>query len=233
MAEKKDSCVFVGYSITSKGYKVYNKMTRLIVESIHINFDEIKEFSKALDYDNSDPAPTLQTTSNHNRSELSTHDHSNEPSNSELVPNVSPQADTTDSSQQELDFLFSPLYNEFFSASNTSVSKSSSLSDNSQQQDTPPTTNVQPTTESITPTTIVHAEENNNDQAEDVQFEPYQFINPLCIPVQEVPESSSRNVDTSNMYTFYQRVTSRILRSILISTLFLFLLLNKILCFTR
>ncbi|GJX87853.1 retrovirus-related pol polyprotein from transposon TNT 1-94 [Tanacetum coccineum] len=37
MKEKGDPCVMVGYSTQSKGYRVYNKRTRLIVESIHIN----------------------------------------------------------------------------------------------------------------------------------------------------------------------------------------------------
>ncbi|GJR93379.1 retrovirus-related pol polyprotein from transposon TNT 1-94 [Tanacetum coccineum] len=36
MKEKGDPCVMVGYSTQSKGYRVYNKRTRLIVESIHI-----------------------------------------------------------------------------------------------------------------------------------------------------------------------------------------------------
>nr|GEY46151.1 hypothetical protein [Tanacetum cinerariifolium] len=69
--EKGDSCILVGYSTQSKGYRVYNKRTRLIVESIHIRFDEIKEMlessiandtsglvpqrQKVSDYDNSDP----------------------------------------------------------------------------------------------------------------------------------------------------------------------------------
>ncbi|GJW91948.1 ribonuclease H-like domain-containing protein [Tanacetum coccineum] len=80
-----------------------------------------------------------------------------------------------------------------------------SLFDNSQQQDTQPPANVQPTTDPITPTTTVHAEENNDNQAEDARFEPYEFINPFCTPVQEIAESSSCNVDNSNMHTFYQR----------------------------
>ncbi|GJV43149.1 retrovirus-related pol polyprotein from transposon TNT 1-94 [Tanacetum coccineum] len=42
MKEKGDSCILVGYSTKSKGYRVYNKRTRLIVESIHLRFDEIK-----------------------------------------------------------------------------------------------------------------------------------------------------------------------------------------------
>ncbi|GKC46989.1 retrovirus-related pol polyprotein from transposon TNT 1-94 [Tanacetum coccineum] len=80
------------------------KKIRLIVESIHLRFDEIKEMSKtsvandtsglvpqrqkASDHDNPDPAPELQ--------------------------NVSPSADTIVPSKQELDLLFSPLYDEFF-----------------------------------------------------------------------------------------------------------------------
>ncbi|GJZ93987.1 retrovirus-related pol polyprotein from transposon TNT 1-94 [Tanacetum coccineum] len=97
---------FTSLVALSNGYRVYNKRTRLIVESIHLRFDEIKEMSdtfvandtsglvsqrqKVLDYDNPDPAPELQ--------------------------NVFYSADTTVPSQQELDLLFGPLYDEFFNA---------------------------------------------------------------------------------------------------------------------
>nr|GEX03951.1 integrase, catalytic region, zinc finger, CCHC-type, peptidase aspartic, catalytic [Tanacetum cinerariifolium] len=105
MKENRDMCILVGYSTQSKGYRVYNKRTRLIVKSIHIRFDEIKEVSetsvandtsglvpqrqKASDYDNSDPVPQLQ--------------------------NVSSLADAHVPSQQELDFLLvlspsTPIY---------------------------------------------------------------------------------------------------------------------------
>ncbi|GJW38758.1 hypothetical protein Tco_0064603 [Tanacetum coccineum] len=77
--------------------------------------------------------------------------------------------DTTAPSQQELDLLFGPLYDEFFNAGTSSVNKSSSPTDNSKQQDTPPTTNNQYSTEPTTPTTNVHAEENNYNQAKDTQ----------------------------------------------------------------
>nr|GEZ22012.1 hypothetical protein [Tanacetum cinerariifolium] len=46
MKEKRDLCILVGYSNQSKGYHVYNKRTRLIVDPIHICFDEIKEMSE-------------------------------------------------------------------------------------------------------------------------------------------------------------------------------------------
>ncbi|GJW74914.1 retrovirus-related pol polyprotein from transposon TNT 1-94 [Tanacetum coccineum] len=175
MKEKGDPCILVGYSTQSKGYRVYNKRTRLIVESIHLRFDEIKEMSetsvandtsglvpqrqKASDYDNPDPAPELQ--------------------------NVSPSADTTVPSQQELDLLFGPLYDEFFNDGTSRVNKSSSPTDNSAPQDTHPSTNIHPTSEPSTPTNV-HAEENNDNQAE--------FTNPFCTPVQEHAESSSCNI---------------------------------------
>nr|GEV75149.1 putative reverse transcriptase domain-containing protein [Tanacetum cinerariifolium] len=106
MKEKGDQCILVGYSTQSKGYRVYNKRTRIIVESIHISFDEIKEVSetsvanntsglvpqrqKASDYDNPDPVPQRE--------------------------DVFSSADADVPSQQELDLLFGPLYNEFFNA---------------------------------------------------------------------------------------------------------------------
>ncbi|GKG09440.1 hypothetical protein Tco_0338186, partial [Tanacetum coccineum] len=122
--------------------------------------------------------------------------------NSDLVPqlqNVSLLADTTTPSQQELDLLFGPLYDEFFNAGTSRVNKSSSATNNSTQQDTLPTTNIHPTSEPLTPTNV-HAEENNDNQI-DTQHE---FTNPFCTPVQEVVESSSRNIGNSNMHTFNQ-----------------------------
>ncbi|GJS46916.1 retrovirus-related pol polyprotein from transposon TNT 1-94 [Tanacetum coccineum] len=63
------------------------------------------------------------------------------------------------------------------------------------KQDTLPSTNIHPTTEPSSPTNV-HAEENNDDQAE--------FTNPFCTPVQEAAESSSRNFGNSNVHTFNQ-----------------------------
>ncbi|GJV15567.1 hypothetical protein Tco_1360890 [Tanacetum coccineum] len=59
--------------------------------------------------------------------ELGINNHNNEPSSSKLVPKVVPPADKTATSQQELELLFSPMYEEYFDAGNPSVSKSSAL----------------------------------------------------------------------------------------------------------
>ncbi|GKD49638.1 putative zinc finger, CCHC-type containing protein, partial [Tanacetum coccineum] len=160
---------------------------------ILVGCDEIKEMSetsvandtsglvpqrqKASDYDNSGPVPQLQ--------------------------NVSPSADTTVLSQQELDLLFGPLYDEVFTAGTSSVNNSSSPTDNSKQQDTPLTTNIQSSIEPTNPTNV-NAKKNNDNQAEDTQLHQDEFINPFCTPVQEIANSSSHNIDNSNMHTFYQ-----------------------------
>nr|GEZ29061.1 hypothetical protein [Tanacetum cinerariifolium] len=52
--------------------------------------------------------------------------------------------------------------------------------------------------------TNVHAEENNNDQAEGEQLQDDEFTNPLCALTQDVAESSSHNIGTSNVPTFNQ-----------------------------
>ncbi|GKF48191.1 retrovirus-related pol polyprotein from transposon TNT 1-94 [Tanacetum coccineum] len=41
MKEKGDACIFVGYSTQSKAYRVFIKRTRIIIETIHVNFDEL------------------------------------------------------------------------------------------------------------------------------------------------------------------------------------------------
>ncbi|GJS39476.1 retrovirus-related pol polyprotein from transposon TNT 1-94 [Tanacetum coccineum] len=117
MKEKGDPCVMVGYSTQSKGYRVYNKRTRLIVESIHIKFDEIKEMMS--DHNSSDLAPQRQEMSVENVSSglIPQGQKASDYDNSDPVPprqNVVPTAEKTDSSQQGLEFLFSPLLEEYY-----------------------------------------------------------------------------------------------------------------------
>nr|GFA83293.1 integrase, catalytic region, zinc finger, CCHC-type, peptidase aspartic, catalytic [Tanacetum cinerariifolium] len=57
MKEKGDECIFVGYSTQSRAYRVFNKRTRVIMESIHVNFDELPQM--ASDHVSSDPAPDV------------------------------------------------------------------------------------------------------------------------------------------------------------------------------
>nr|GFC28612.1 Gag-Pol polyprotein [Tanacetum cinerariifolium] len=110
MKEKCDECIFVGYSTQSRAYKVFNKRTRVIMESIHVNFDELPHM--ASDQLSSDPAPECQTmTLNHDS----------------LSPVIQcqayvPQADRTVTTSNELDLLFSPMFDELLNGLRLSFS---------------------------------------------------------------------------------------------------------------
>nr|GEW99129.1 retrovirus-related Pol polyprotein from transposon TNT 1-94 [Tanacetum cinerariifolium] len=91
-------------------------------------------------------------------------------------------------SQQELDLLFGTLYDDFFNAGSN------------------PSTNIQSTSALSTPTNA-HAEENNNDQAEE-HLQDDEFTNPFCAPAHEEAESSSHNISDSNVPTFNQPLVS-------------------------
>nr|GEZ99360.1 retrovirus-related Pol polyprotein from transposon TNT 1-94 [Tanacetum cinerariifolium] len=47
MKEKGDARIFVGYSTQSRAYKLFNKRTRVIVETIHVKSDELPQMASA------------------------------------------------------------------------------------------------------------------------------------------------------------------------------------------
>nr|GEV76735.1 integrase, catalytic region, zinc finger, CCHC-type, peptidase aspartic, catalytic [Tanacetum cinerariifolium] len=179
MKEKGDACIFVGYSTQSRAYRVFNKRTRVIVETFHVNFDELPHM--ASDHVSSDPAPEYRTVTTLN----------------------------------ELDLLFSSMFNELLNGSSKVVSKSSVVStvdapnQRLQQQTTPLNSHTTPApTCQVPPHAPTGASTENMNQAEMVeeyaQVENDEFINIFCTPVKERGEISSRHVDSSNMHTFYQ-----------------------------
>nr|GEU45658.1 hypothetical protein [Tanacetum cinerariifolium] len=116
MKEKGDACIFVGYSTQSRAYRVFNKRTRVIVETIHVNFDELPQM--ASDHVSSDPAPECQRMALEHDS---------------LSPDLqcqenSTQADRTVTTSIELDLLFSLMFDELLNGSPRVVSKSSAVS---------------------------------------------------------------------------------------------------------
>nr|GEX46621.1 hypothetical protein [Tanacetum cinerariifolium] len=130
MKEKGDACIFVGYSTQSRAYKVFNKRTRVIMESIHVNFDELPQM--ALDHVSSDPVTEYRTVTTLN----------------------------------ELDLLFSPMFDELLNGSSKVVSKSS----------------------------VVSSADAHNQQtyAENDQVADNEFINIFCTPMQDRGETSTR-----------------------------------------
>nr|GEX12320.1 hypothetical protein [Tanacetum cinerariifolium] len=116
MKEKGDACIFVEYSTQSRAYIVFNKRTRVIVETIHVNFDELPHMVS--DHVSFDPAPECQ------RMALKHDSLSPGPLCQENVT----LADKTVTTSNELDFLFSPMFDELLNGSSKVVSKSSAVS---------------------------------------------------------------------------------------------------------
>nr|GFC24748.1 retrovirus-related Pol polyprotein from transposon TNT 1-94 [Tanacetum cinerariifolium] len=156
----------------------------------------------------SDPAPECQTMAL---------EHDSLSPGRKCQENVS-HGDKTGTTSNELDLLFSLMFDELLNGSSKVVSKSFVVSaadaPNHRQQLTTPlknhTTPV-PTcqTPPITPTVI--SSENINQaesHAENDEVADDEFINIFSTPVHDQWETSSRHVDSSNMHTFYQRYPS-------------------------
>nr|GEU68962.1 hypothetical protein [Tanacetum cinerariifolium] len=166
MKEKGDACIFIGYSTQSRAYRVFNKRTRVIVETIHVNFDELPQM--ASDHVSSDPVPECPSM------EL---EHDSLSPGPKCQENVT-QANRTVTTSNELDLLFSLMFDELLNGSSKVVSKSSAVS----------------TTDAL----------NQQMVEENAQVENDEFINIFCTPVQDRGETSLRHVDSLNMHTFYQ-----------------------------
>ncbi|GKE80559.1 retrovirus-related pol polyprotein from transposon TNT 1-94 [Tanacetum coccineum] len=194
---------------------VFNKRTRVIVETTHVNFDELPHM--ASDHVSSDLVPQCSTTV------LEQESLSPDPQSQENVPQVAETVTTSN----ELELLYSSMFNELLNGSTPVVSKSSAVHaadalNKHQHQNTthsstttvvvaepplnihttPQTTNQAPTqVPTVTaPENIIQAETNT----EYAQVDEGEFMNIFTTPVQERGETSSRHVDSSNMHTFYQ-----------------------------
>nr|GEZ83508.1 retrovirus-related Pol polyprotein from transposon TNT 1-94 [Tanacetum cinerariifolium] len=206
MKEKCDECIFVGYSTQSRAYRVFNKRTRVIMESIHVNFDELPHM--ASDQLSSDPAPECQTMAlNHD---------SLSPAN-KCQANV-PQADRTVTTSNELDLLFSSMFDELLNGSSKIVSKPSAVTAadapyQHQHHTTPLNIHTTPAPTCQVPPrapTVISSKNINQAEtyAENDQVANDEYINIFSTLVQDQGETSSRHVDSSNMHTFYQRYPS-------------------------
>nr|GEV28757.1 retrovirus-related Pol polyprotein from transposon TNT 1-94 [Tanacetum cinerariifolium] len=220
MKENGDACIFVGYSTHSRAYRVFNKRTRVIVKTIHVNFDELPHM--ASDHVSSDPVSQCQrTTLEHNslspgtQCQRTTLEHNSLSPGTQCQENVSHAVGIVTTSN-ELGLLFSMMFDALLNGSTQVMSKSSAVTTNDtrnqcQQQHTTPLntqSTPKPACQEPTQAPTVTSTENINQAKmilENVHVEDDEFINIFCTPVQDQGETLSRHVDSSNMHTFYQR----------------------------
>ncbi|GJV59599.1 retrovirus-related pol polyprotein from transposon TNT 1-94 [Tanacetum coccineum] len=92
-----DIGIFVGYAPSRKGYRIYNKRTRRIMETIHVQFDELTKQMAPVQL-STGPAPTFLTPRH---------------ISSRLVSNPVPAAPYVPPTNKELEILFQPMFDEY------------------------------------------------------------------------------------------------------------------------
>ncbi|GKG19239.1 retrovirus-related pol polyprotein from transposon TNT 1-94, partial [Tanacetum coccineum] len=93
-----DIGIFIGYSPKKKAYRIYNRRTRKIIETIHVDFDELTAMA-----------------SEQSSLEHALHDMTPATPYLGLVPNPPPSASFVPPSRHEWDLVFQLVFDEFFS----------------------------------------------------------------------------------------------------------------------
>nr|GEU64100.1 integrase, catalytic region, zinc finger, CCHC-type, peptidase aspartic, catalytic [Tanacetum cinerariifolium] len=189
LGAKGDIGFFIGYSADSCAYRIYNRRTKKIMETMNVSFDELSTMA----FEQRSLKPRLQSMTSGQIS-----------SGLDLT-----YAPSTITSQQptegELDLLFEAMYDDYIDTAPTPTNSSSLAKNfpitsqdvdelNSQQQ---------------------HVQQQGNqahlqsktvaDDVPNAMFDANTFVNPFANPsISAVESSSSQNVDPSNMHTFYQ-----------------------------
>ncbi|GJS92605.1 retrovirus-related pol polyprotein from transposon TNT 1-94 [Tanacetum coccineum] len=94
---KADIGIFVGYAPAKKTFRIYNRRTWKIIETIHVTFDELS----ALASEQFSSGPGLQSVTPAT-------------SSSRLVPNPIPQQPCNPPKRDDWDRLFQPMFDEYF-----------------------------------------------------------------------------------------------------------------------
>nr|GEU48378.1 hypothetical protein [Tanacetum cinerariifolium] len=92
---KADIGIFIGYAPTKKAFRIYNRHTRRIIKTIHVDFDKLTGMAS----EQSSSGPTL-------------HEMTPETISSELVPNLTSSTPFIKPSRTDWDMLFQPLFDE-------------------------------------------------------------------------------------------------------------------------
>nr|GEZ37108.1 hypothetical protein [Tanacetum cinerariifolium] len=92
---KADIGIFIGFAPTKKAFRIYNRRTRRIVETIHVDFDELT----AMAFEQRSSGPALNEMTPRTIS-------------SELMPTSSPSTSYVPPSQNDWDLLFQPMFDE-------------------------------------------------------------------------------------------------------------------------
>ncbi|GJZ56278.1 retrovirus-related pol polyprotein from transposon TNT 1-94 [Tanacetum coccineum] len=191
---KADIGIFIGYAPTKKAFRIYNRRTRRIIETIHVDFDELT----AMASEHSSSGPAL-------------HEMTPATISSGLVPNPPPSTPFVPPSRTDWDMLFQPLFDELLNpppsvdhsapevvapidevAAPVPAISTGSPSSTTVDQDAPSPSNSQTTPETQPPVIPNDAEEDNHDiEVAHMGNDPY-----FGVPIPEVPSDQSSSSDS-------------------------------------
>nr|GEX63371.1 hypothetical protein [Tanacetum cinerariifolium] len=219
LGAKGDIGFFIGYSADSCAYRVYNRRTKKIMETMNVSFDELL----AMAFEQRSSKPGLQSMTSGQIS-------------SGLDLTYAPSTITTQQpTEGELDLLFEAMYDDYIggqpsaalrtvpashaqqvsqtSTTSTSIAETALTLTNSSSQ----ATNFPNTSQNVNELNSQqqHVQQQGNqahlqsatvaDNVSNAMFDANTFVNPFASPSTSVAESSSlQNVDPSNMHTFFQ-----------------------------
>ncbi|GKB62783.1 retrovirus-related pol polyprotein from transposon TNT 1-94, partial [Tanacetum coccineum] len=199
---KADIGIFIGYAPTKKAFRIYNRRNRRIIETIHVDFDELT----AMAFEHSSSGPAL-------------HEMTPATISSGLIPNPPPLTPFVPPSRTDWDILFQPMFDELLTpplsvdlpapkviaqidevvAPVPDVS-TGSPSSTTVDQDAPSPSNSQTTPETQPPVIPNDVEEDNHDiDVAHMGNDPY-----FGIPIPEVPSDQSSSTDSIHTFLHEQ-----------------------------
>ncbi|GJW80119.1 putative ribonuclease H-like domain-containing protein [Tanacetum coccineum] len=206
LGAKGDIGFFIGYSADSCAYRVYNRRTKKIMETMNLS-------AMAFEQSSSKPGPQSMTSG-----QIS----------SGLDLTYAPSTITTQKpTEGELDLLFEAMYDDYIGGQPSSAPKTAPDAQAPQAIQTPTTTTTTvdtaptPTNSSSQATNcpnssqdvdeldtqqhVQHQPATIADNVPNAMFDENTFENPFATPsTSDAVSSSSQYVDPSNMHTFYQ-----------------------------
>ncbi|GJS75119.1 retrovirus-related pol polyprotein from transposon TNT 1-94 [Tanacetum coccineum] len=179
---KADIGIFVGYAPSRKGYRIYNKRTRRLMETIHVTFDEMHQTMAPVRM-SSGPEPFIMTPG-------------------QLKSGLAP-------TDKELEMLFQPMFDEYLEQSRVNEPVPSATEVNAQV--VPPGTSLSttiaqdaPSTSASSSTSDMHHPVRHQGIAEEPTHEDspinHDVLHPSHNPVTGEPglaQSSSENVNSA------------------------------------
>ncbi|GJT07591.1 retrovirus-related pol polyprotein from transposon TNT 1-94 [Tanacetum coccineum] len=183
LGAKGDIGFFIGYSADSFAYRVYNRRTKKIMETMNMTFDELS---------------TMAFEQSHSKPEL--HGMTSGQISSGLDLTYAPSTITTQQpTEEELDLLFKAMYDDYIGGQPSTALR------NTLAAQAPPDVDKLETQQQ-------HVQQQENqaplqpkivaDNVPNAMFDDNTFVNPFSIPSTSAAESSSSQyVDTSNMHT--------------------------------